>query len=247
MISTAPVKGFRLLHPDQIELTPEGVVQNRRFVLVDGERRRLRSSKTPWPVVVRGEYDAGAERLRVEFPDGAVVEGSALGAGEPFETDFHERNVAVRAVPGDWNERLSALAGHTVRVARPERIGESLTEPVTLVSDGSLARLEREAGREIDARRFRMLLTLEGCEAYEEDTWAGRVLGVGDALLRVGGPVERCAVTTRDPDTGERDLDALRLIKAYRGVRNGNQVDFGVYATVERPGRVRVGDPVELV
>ena len=185
-ISTAPVQGFRLLHPQEVELTSAGVVENRRFMLVDGDGRRLRSSQTPWPVVVRGEYDAAAERLRIEFPDGSVVDGSALGSGEPFETDYHDRTVRVRDVPGDWNERLSALAGHPARLVRPERIGEALTAPVTLISDGSLARLAREAGSPVDARRFRMLFTLEGCREHEEDGWAGRLLGVADALLRVG-------------------------------------------------------------
>jgi uncharacterized protein YcbX len=42
-----------------------------------------------------------------------------------------------------------------------------------------------------------------------------------------------------------RDLDTLRVIKGYRGVRDGEAIDFGVYAAVEQPGRVRVGDPVE--
>ena len=53
----------------------------------------------------------------------------------------------------------------------------------------------------------------------------------------------RSAVTTRDPDTGDRDLDTLRLLKDYRGQRESDgAVLFGVYAYVERPGVVRVGD-----
>jgi uncharacterized protein YcbX len=52
-------------------------------------------------------------------------------------------------------------------------------------------------------------------------------------------------VTTRDPDTGERDLDTLRLLKSYRGQRESDgSVLFGVYARVEQRGLVRVGDPV---
>jgi uncharacterized protein YcbX len=37
----------------------------------------------------------------------------------------------------------------------------------------------------------------------------------------------------------------LRAIAAYRGKRDGKHVDFGVYARVTEPGRVRVGDPAE--
>jgi hypothetical protein len=117
---------------------------------------------------------------------------------------------------------------------------------VTFVSRASLDRLAEEAGRAIDSRRFRMLFTIDGCGAHEEDEWDGRAARVGEALLRFGGPVDRCAVTTRDPDTGTRDLDTLRLIKGYRGMPRKGKIDFGVYADVVEPGVVRLGDSVEL-
>jgi uncharacterized protein YcbX len=244
-ISVAPVKGFRLLHPDEVELTPAGVAENRRFVLVDGDGKRLRSSLTPWPVRVVGAYDPAAERLWMRFPDGTEVEGSALELGANVHPDFSGRPVEARVVDGPWNERLSELAGHPVRIARPARAAEVYVYPVTVVSEASVERLGREAGQPVDGRRFRMLFTLEGCEAHEEDEWAGRVVHVGRAAIRVEGPVDRCAVTTRDPETGGRDLDTLRLIKSYRGLSAAGTIDFGVLATVERPGRVRVGDTVE--
>ena len=244
-ISVTPVKGFVLLHPESVELTDVGVVENRRFLLVDGSGLRLRSSLTAWPIHVRGEYDSEAERLRMRFPDGAVIEGSAAAGGDRITVDYHGRAVEAQIVDGEWTSRLSELAGHPVRLVRPDRPGECQEGPVTPVSEASVARLAREAGRGVDGRRFRMLFTLSGCREHEEDTWAGRLLRIGGAVVRAGGPVPRCAVTTRDPDTGERDLDTLRLIKGYRGVRDGEAIDFGVYAAVEQPGRVRVGDPVE--
>ena len=243
-ISVTPVRGFQFEHPAAVELTERGVVENRRFFLVDGEGNRLRSSLTAWPIEVEGRYDAVRERLWMRFPDGREVEGSSLGNGAEVEGVFKDgRVVPARIVDGEWTELLSALAGHPVRVARPEQPGECLVQPVTLVSDGSIARLSREAGVEVDERRFRMLFSLAGCGEHEEDGWASRLVQVGEALLRVGGPVDRCAATTRQPETG--DLDTLRLIRSYRCVRNGEAIDFGVYATVEESGRVRVGGPVE--
>ena len=245
LISVTPVKCFALDHPASIELTEHGVPVNRRFMLVDGEGRRLRSSLTSWPMVIRARYDVEAERLSMRFPDGTELEESALGAGEPVPVDFHKRTVDARVVQGEWNERLSALAGHPVRLMRPEEHGHMQNAPVTFISDGSLGRLGQEAGRRVDARRFRMLFTLSGCRPHEEDEWEGRLFRIGQAVVRVGAPVERCAMTTRDPDTGERDLDTLRLIKGYRGLSDRRTIDFGVYAQIVEPGTVHVGDTVE--
>jgi uncharacterized protein YcbX len=248
-ISISPVKGFRLLHPDEVELGANGVAENRRFFLVGPDGQRLRSSRTPWPVNVRAHYDADRERLRLFFPDGSEVEGDTTALGEPIHSRSGTLEQTGRVVEGPWEEPLSELAGHPVRLVRDDVDGSGLTEPLTFVSDGSLTRLAREAGRpEIDSRRFRMLFELSGCEEHEEDTWDGRLLAIGEAVVRVGGPVDRCAVTTRDPDTGEPDLDTLRLIKGYRGQRaSDGAILFGVYGQVVQPGRVRVGAAVELL
>jgi len=232
------------LHPREVRLGPDGVAGNRLFFLVDADGQRLRSSLTPWPVRVRADYDAAAERLRMDFPDGTGVEGEAVAHGEAVHSTSGTIDVTGRIVEGPWTEPLSRLAGSPVRLARADHTGAGMNAPVTLVSDGSLARLACEAARDtIDARRFRMLFELDGCEPHEEDTWEGRSFEIGAAVLRVGGPVDRCAVTTRDPETGERDLDTLRVLRDYRGRRESDgAVLFGVYASVERPGVVRTGD-----
>ena len=242
-ISVAPVKGFLLEHPDEVDLTERGVVENRRFLLADGEGNRLRSSLTAWPIVVRGSYDAAGETLRMSFPDGDV-EGSALGGDTVVRPQFSFGVVPARVVPGPWTEKLAELAGHPVQLARPEHPGECFPHVVAFHSKASLARLEQEAGGPVDERRFRLLFTLDGCGEHEEDEWIGRRVRIGDAVVRVVVQVDRCATTTRHPETGVRDLDTLRLIKDYRGLRDGKYADFGVRADVEQPGRVRVGDDV---
>jgi uncharacterized protein YcbX len=248
-ISISPVKGFRLSHPEEIVLSPDGVAENRRFFLIGPDGERLRSSLTPWPVFVRADYDWENERLRMTFPDGTEIESDASASGDAVHSNQGALDLHGHVVEGPWTEPLSELAGHPVRLVRTDRAGTGLNEPVTLISDGSLGRLARQAGtEEIDPRRFRMLFELTGCEAHEEDTWAGRRFAVGEAVVRVGGPVDRCAVTTRDHDTGERDLDTLRLIKSYRGQRKSDgAILFGVYGTVVQSGHVRVGDAFEPI
>jgi uncharacterized protein YcbX len=117
-----------------------------------------------------------------------------------------------------------------------------------MLSDASLDALARQVGADgVDARRFRMLIGIAGCEPHEEDAWLGRRVRAGDAVVRLHEQVARCAITTQNPTSGVPDFDTLREIRAYRGTREGDgkNIDFGIFGEVEVPGRVRVGDVVE--
>ena len=184
--------------------------------------------------------------MTLTFPDGRVVEGE-VELADPVVTDFWGHRVEGRVVAGPWGEALGGFAGRAVRLVKADMPAGAIdAEPLTLVSSESVAEAAHQVGvDQVDSRRFRMLLEIEGCAPHEEDTWFGRHVRIGETVIEIGGPVPRCATTTRDPSTGQRDLDTLREIAAYRGRRGGKDIDFGVYAQVVRPGRVRVGDTVE--
>lgn len=249
-LSVTPVKGLALQPREEVLLTERGVLENRCFYLV-GRAGMLISGINHGPLcTVRPAYDPDRELLTLAFRDGRVLEGSAVASGEAVETFFYgPRRVTGHVVPGPFAAALSQFVGQDVRLVRADRPGDACdVELVTFLSDASVEELGRQAGLDVppDGRRFRMLVGLAGCRPHEEDEWTGAAMLIGEAVVRVGGPVPRCATTTRSPDTGARDLDTLRAIKAYRGLRDGKNIDFGVYGDVERPGRVRVGDPVSV-
>ena len=92
-----------------------------------------------------------------------------------------------------------------------------------------------------------MLVGLAGCRPHEEDEWNGRLLRVGEAVVRVGGPVPRCATTTRDPETGERDFDTLTHDQELSRPSGRQEHRLRRLRRRRAAGRVRVGDPVELI
>jgi uncharacterized protein YcbX len=239
-ISITPVKGFQLAHPEEVEVTAHGVPGDRLFSLVEEDGTRVRSSLNAWHSPVTAVFDPASNRLLMRFPGGEEVAGDVVPAGDVLHIPHDGRSVRARVVDGPWAEPLSVLAKRPVRLVRTAHPNAVKDAPASLVSDGSLARLCREAGRNVDARRFRMLFEIAGCPEHEEDDWIGRPVRVGDAVIRVVAHNVRCAVTTRDPDTAERDLDTLGLLAGYRGT-----VTLGVLADVVEAGRVRVGDPVE--
>jgi uncharacterized protein YcbX len=239
-INVTPVKGLGLLHPEEVELTERGVESNRRYYLIQGWR--LYNGKDHGQLVrITPEAQNGALTLR--FPDGREVAGE-VELGEAVRTNFWGRPVTGRLVLGPWSDAISDYAAESVHLVRTDEPGAGCDVHVgTAVSRASCERLGEELGAEVDGRRFRMLFELDGTAAHEEDTWER--VQIGQAIVRVAGPVPRCAVTTQDPDTGVRTLDTLAGIKSYRGLRDGKKLDFGVYFDVVEPGRVRVGDAVQ--
>ncbi|MFO7571929.1 MAG: MOSC N-terminal beta barrel domain-containing protein [Gaiellaceae bacterium] len=249
-LSVAPVKSMRLVSVERIELEETGVRGDRRFFLVDDEGRLVNAKRLPPLLTVRPAVEDG--RLILRFPDKTVVEGEVHELGEHIETSFYGRPAAGRIVEGPWSEALSGLTGKRVRVARTEREGDGYDRGreagASLVSTASLAALQAAANAErpVDGRRFRMTIGIDADEPHVEDGWIGSRVRVGGAVVHVRDNVGRCSVTTRDPDTGVRDLDTLGAIEAYRaGVPTGEPLPFGVWCEVVEPGPVAVGDPVE--
>jgi uncharacterized protein YcbX len=251
-LSIAPVKGMALVHPEEVSLERFGVASNRRFFVVDDDGRRYGQIRNGTLVRIRPEYDEATGALALRFPDGTVVDG-VPPLGDELVTDFYGRAVRGRVVEGDWSDAISRFAGRPLRLVRSEEPGAGVDRglgPVTMLSDASLDALAQHAGVDgVDARRFRMLIGIAGCKPHEEDSWLGRRVRVGDAVVRLHAQVARCAITTQSPTSGVPDFDTLREIKAYRGTReeDGRNIDFGVFGEVETPGRARVGDVVEPV
>ena len=248
-LSTTPVKGLALHHPDAILLLRTGAAGDREFFVIDGRDRLISIWKTGRLIRFRAAHDPKSGRVTLSSAGGEVCDGPAR-PGAPVVADFYgERKVAGIVVDGPWNAVLSDAAGEPLRLVRAGDPGAGHDEhPVTLLGEESVAELARQSGAgPVDARRFRMLITFSGLSPHVEDRWPGRTVEVGGALIRVGGPVPRCAATTRDPDLGPRDLPTVRMIRSYRGVQVnefGRGVNFGVYADVIREGVVRVGDPL---
>ena len=248
-ISTAPVKALRVVNPDEVELTHAGVVGDRRFWLVDADRRLVNGKGHPELMQVRQEWDEASRRLALAFPDGSVVDGE-VKPGEPFAADLYGTPHPSRLVPGPWQEALSDFVGRQLTLLWSEGGAQDRGNDrggwASLVSRGSLDHLGAAAGatESVDGRRFRMLFEIDGIEPYEEDGWLGTRVAIGAAVIVPLGDVGRCVVTTCDPDTGVSDLDTLKLLAGYRREGVTEPLPFGVYCDVAVTGRVRVGDAV---
>jgi uncharacterized protein YcbX len=254
-LSVTPVKALALLHPERASITQAGIPENRRFYLVNEDGRLVGIKQFPNLVKVRPTYDAATEWLELRFPDGSTAAGDGADVDGSIETDFWGRPVAAHIVHGPFAAAVSRYVGTPLRLARCDRPGDGPDmHHLSLVSFESVTELARRGGedRDIDARRFRINLELDGCEPHEEDSWDGRRVRLGDAIVRVEGRIPRCMITTLNPETGTKDFDTLKVIPTYRPLiaddGDGKRgIPFGMYAEVEQPGVVQVGDAVDVL
>jgi uncharacterized protein YcbX len=249
-ISRTPVKALALEHLEEVELGEGGVEDDRRFYLV-GEAGRLISNKDfPAFQLIRAAYDAKDDVLTFTLADGQRVTGT-VERGEEVTTRFHSRPRTARLVLGPWSDVLSELAGERLRLVEPSTpaTDRGRNGAATLLATASLDALGDVLGVDrVDGRRFRMNFGVEGLEAHEEDTWVGRRVQVGDAVVIPHGNVGRCVITTQNPDTAISDLDTLKGLASYRrDIETTEPLPFGVHAAVTKPGRVRIGDSVSLL
>jgi MOSC domain-containing protein len=143
---------------------------------------------------------------------------------------------------------LVHMAEDAVRPADPvfapigSRVSFADGFPFLLLSEESLADLNRRLAEPLPMNRFRPNLVVAGGEPYDEDRWGK--LEIGGIRFRVVKPCGRCVVTTTDQTTGERGREPLRTLATYR--RRDGEVMFGQNVVHEGNGRLRVGDWVHL-
>jgi uncharacterized protein YcbX len=150
------------------------------------------------------------------------------------------------------------LAGAALKAEIGERFGSEVElmklrhgifdeAAVSVISLTTIAGIGREAGLDLDRRRFRanIVVETERGEPFLEDEWVGGMLVFGDGEPRPAVSVtmrdERCMMVNLDPETGEQDARVMKTVVRL------NENTAGVYATVVRTGTIRVGDPVNLV
>jgi uncharacterized protein YcbX len=111
---------------------------------------------------------------------------------------------------------------------------------ISLISQGTLNEISRRIGTEIDIRRFRPNIVLDGVPAWGEFDWVGKELQLGESRILVSAPIGRCVNIEVNPETGDRDLPLCRVLPEQFG-----HLQTGVVAKVLSGGTIQVGDRLQ--
>ncbi len=130
-----------------------------------------------------------------------------------------------------WRE-VEVPVGKLVRYNGVERFD---VLPLLVATDGAIASFGH------DGRRLRPNIVIGGVEGLAERGWEGRQLRAGEVVIGIQDLRERCIMTTFDPDTLAQDVEVLKKIRReFAGT-------LALNCYVIRPGKLAVGDAVELI
>ncbi len=257
-----PIKSMMGEQLNAVEVTDRGLLGDRAYALVDRETGKVASAKFPrkWPTLLahRATYvepPAGADgppAVRITLPDGRIIRSDDPDIDQVLSADVG-RDVALdQSAPEapSLEEYWPDIEGLDHRDALTDEAMPPGTffdlGIVHVLTTATLDRLRQlyPEGR-FEVRRFRPNVVVDptdGQVGFVENEWVGSSLTIGDEVrLRITQPCPRCVMTTVAQDDLPKDPGILRTAARH------NEVNVGVYATVERPGWIRRGDAVRLV
>ena len=250
-----PVKGFTPESVERLTVLPGGRVAGDRvlnFRFADApvadtawcrKYHGVVLANTPGLARLNLRFDERRQRLTIYSENKLLADGSLDEAG---------RGHVVDAITG----YVLSLDDNPLQ-GQPERL------PLKLVGDGTTPHYQdNEAGQvtlhsreslasvgvaigdaNLNELRFRHNIVIDGVAAWEEQSWVGGKLRVGDVAFETVVPKVRCLATHANPLTGERDLQVMQMLVKMFAQR---EPTFGVGMLSEAGGEIRVGDTVAL-
>lgn len=222
-----PVKSFGGLRSRRVFIGPFGLLGDRGCAVVDpADGQPMTARRSPRLLAYHARFDdpERGEGVTVETPSGSVL-------------PWGDARLATDITRELGREPVDEVALVKSRMAIHD------AAPVHVVTEASIRQMSEWLGDDVDRRRFRANVVVDTDDEapFTEAAWPGQRIRFGDdAEIDVVVGTERCAVTTWDPDTIERDTRVLAAIA------NERDNFFGVYCRVSRPGWVAVGDPVRI-
>jgi uncharacterized protein YcbX len=214
-----PVKSLLGERLDEAQMESRGLVGDRLYAVTDGQGKLGSGKSSNRFRRLDGLFELGSRG--VEPPVVTLPDGRELAAGDPELDAF-----------------LSERYGDRLSVARETSVMHHDASPLHLLTTSSLRWLaERIPSSMIDRRRFRPNILLETAGSdLVEDGWVGSRFALGSAVVVVTGRADRCVMTTNPQEELPKDPAVLRAVTELNGEC------LGVFADVEQPGTVHLGD-----
>jgi uncharacterized protein len=217
-----PVKSLAGESVTRLEVDQRGCVGDRQWSVrtakdkIGSGKNSRRFAAIPGLLDVRAfERDS---RVAVTFPDGSTC----------FVDDAEAAT------------RLSRYVGQPVTFASETSVTHFDDGPISLIGRASVDALTEEQQEDVDPARFRANIHLATAGQFIEDSWLGRQLRIGTAVVQVEMTSPRCVMVnmaTADLPEQPGNLTAIARI---------NNACLGIIAKVITPGTISLGDELTI-
>lgn len=177
---------------------------------------------------------AAADEVLITLPDGTET-SSADSAVDAVLSGWLEREVTLMR-PGTEGSTYENPMRFDTELVEDEADWVQWQGPAWSFHDSTKSMLSIVGSTTLgghDVRRFRTNVVVEG---GGEDALVGSTARLGDAVVEITKPIDRCVMVTRPQPGLERDLDVLKSV-----IRDRNNL-LSVGALVRSVGSVAVGD-----
>ena len=241
-IFSAPIKSFALIPHQEVYVGYKGLLGDRRFYLIDSKGKLITQRNCTRLALIRCGFLESKNELSIILPDGRIIRGEPA-LGRKIRTMLWGRRFNGHIVDGDWNDVISEFCGFQVKLVKSEFEGNCYDEyPLSILSKDSAKSLESKEFQDIDIRRFRPSILIDGLNPFEENQWIGSSISIGnDLVVQIEGKDPRCSIVSNNPNDGFQDGDMLAHLRHVT-----SDIYLGVYGLVVKPGRIAIGDQISV-
>jgi len=249
-----PIKSLAGIAAPTLTLGENGFLHDRKWMLVDDQDRKITIREVKELCLFRQELDA--DNLIIRYDDELCrIPLLTSESGEAVSAQFFDRKVDGLALDHRVNQWFSDILHRSVRLIQPHparprivrsapdhRVHFADSSQYLVIGQGSMDELNDRTGADVDVRRFRANVIVNGTTAHEEDHW--KELSIGAHTFLVNKLCARCSVPSVDPDTAERGAEPLASLAKYR--KWDRKIWFGTYMNLVSPpgGTISIGDQV---
>lgn len=252
-----PIKSAAGIGLPQAQVTLRGLQHDRRWMVCDRTGKFLTQRK--WPKMALIQVSVGDTlTLSISGVAASALELPAVpSAALPVDVDVWSDSCVAWSMGAEAATWLSDFLGIEAQLVympdgthRPTDHSRFDTPnsfsdayPFLLISEASLADLNRRLDQPVPMNRFRPNLVVKGCEPFAEDAW--KQIKVGNILFDVAKACSRCSIPGVEQSTGEQGKEPLKTLATYR--RWDHAIWFGQNLIAHSEGALNVGDGVEVL